>query len=651
MRDWLSHRAQTSPTATAVVVADSGAEWTVTELDAAVEETAGRLAALGVEAGDHLGVLMDSRVAYVLFVHASMRLGATLVPLNDRLTAAELGPQIDHADLTTLVCGETTEETAVEAVERAANGDGDATEERDANETVPLVSVDEPQFDSVASFKDVTAEGFVPAEWERSDPLVLLFTSGTTGDPKAVVLQMGNVLSSAVASAFHLGISPDDRWLVPLSLYHMGGIGPILRGPLYGITVVLREEYEPGSTADDIGQYDITCVSLVPTMLTQMLDTRGTLADSLRVVLLGGAPAPRSLVERCRDYSIPVHPTYGMTETASQIATARPQEAFDNPGTVGRPLYWTQLTVVDGDDTELPPNDVGELVVDGPTVSPGYYGDEATTDEAFGPNGLHTGDVGYRDAEGRVYVLNRLDDRIITGGENVDPGEIVETLRSHPDVADAAVVGVPDDEWGERVAALLVPKNPGLTAEEVESFCRERLAGFKLPRTVEFAHELPRTVSGTVDRAALRDRLDDGVRIEDAESAEPARELDRATDASSGPDRTVADETEAREGDDAVVEEAESVDVTHGNETPEADDKAAGIDSDDGDDRAAGSAGGDGNADDAGSTHDAGSAGDAGSTGDNGNAGDDSNDADDEVASEEIGGSADESREASDAGQ
>ncbi|WP_317988543.1 o-succinylbenzoate--CoA ligase [Haloprofundus salilacus] len=575
MRDWLSHRAQTSPTATALVVADSGAEWTVAELDAAVEETAGRLAALGVEPDDHLGVLMDSRVAYVLFVHASMRLGATLVPLNDRLTAAELGPQIDRADLTALVCGETTEETAVEAVEHAEGTGADG----ETAAAVPLVSVDEPQTSAVESFKDVTAESFVPAEWERSDPLLVLFTSGTTGDPKAVVLEMGNVLSSAVASAFHLGISPDDRWLVPLSLYHMGGIGPILRGPLYGITVVLREEYEPGSTADDVGQYDITCVSLVPTMLTQMLDTRGTLADSLRVVLLGGAPAPRSLVKRCRDYSVPVHPTYGMTETASQIATARPQEAFDNPGTVGRPLYWTQLTVVNEDGAELPPNEVGELVVDGPTVSPGYYDDEEATEAAFGPNGLHTGDVGYRDEEGRVYVLNRLDDRIITGGENVDPGEIVETLRSHPDVADAAVVGVPDDEWGERVAALLVPKNPNLTVEEVESFCRERLAGFKLPRTIEFDHELPRTVSGTVDRAALRDRLDDGVRIEDAESSEPTRELSEPEGTAEDEATTDAEATRvsaelAESADDGadhvgdVVEEAESTEDSPEDDSP-----------------------------------------------------------------------------------
>ncbi|WP_224336262.1 o-succinylbenzoate--CoA ligase [Haloprofundus halobius] len=561
MRDWLSDRAQTSPAATALVVADSGAEWTVAELDAAVEETAGRLAALGVEAGDHLGVLMDSRVAYVLFVHASMRLGATLVPLNDRLTAAELGPQIRRADLTTLVCGETTEETAVEAV-----GTSEPTAETAVAET-PIISVDEPRYDVVESFKDATAEAVVPVEWKRSDPMLLLFTSGTTGDPKAVVLEMGNVLSSAVASAFHLGISPDDRWLVPLSLYHMGGIGPILRGPLYGITVVLREEYDPGSTADDIGQYDITCVSLVPTMLTQMLDTRGTLADSLRVVLLGGAPAPQSLVERCRDYSVPVHPTYGMTETASQISTARPEEAYDNPGTVGRPLFWTRLTVVDENGAELPPNEVGELVVDGPTVSPGYYGDDEATAEAFGPNGLRTGDVGYRDEGGRVYVLNRLDDRIITGGENVDPGEIVETLRSHPDVADAAVVGVPDEEWGERVAALLVPKNPGLSVEDVEAFCRERLAGFKLPRTIEFDHELPRTVSGTVDRAALRERLGDGVRIEDAESAESTRELGEPNEseisgatgtgaADASPDRDTTDDASKHAG--GIVEEAES---------------------------------------------------------------------------------------------
>jgi O-succinylbenzoic acid--CoA ligase len=451
---------------------------------------AGRLGALGVEPGDHLGAVLPPRVGYVCLVHAAMRVGATLVPLGDGLTARELGRAVRTADLTTLVCGQSTEEKAVAAVEE-----------------VPVVSLDDPAASSVTGILDVWPNAVDAADWSFDDVQLILFTSGTTGDPKAVELTTGNLLASAVASVFRLGFDPGDRWLVPLSLHHMGGIAPVLRMPLYGMTVVLRTEFEAGATADDVDRYDVTAVSLVPTMLRRMLDSRGTLSSSLRVVLLGGAPAPRELVERCRDYSVPVNPTYGMTETASQVATARPREAYDHEGTVGRPLYWTDVTVVDEEGTPLPRGERGELVVDGPTVTPGYYDDEAATREAFCEYGLKTGDVGYLDDEGRVYVLNRTDDRIVTGGENVDPGEVVGVLCSHDRVEAAAVVGLPDDEWGERVAALVVPTDDDLSRDELDAYCRDRLAGFKLPRTVAFAEELPRTVSGTVEREAVRERL------------------------------------------------------------------------------------------------------------------------------------------------
>ena len=196
-----------------------------------------------------------------------------------------------------------------------------------------------------------------------------------------------------------------------------------------------------------------------------------------------------------------------MTETASQIATASPVQAFEHEGTVGQPLLFTEVTVVDPETNEpVHGGEPGELVVDGPTVTPGYLDDQQTA-AAFTERGLHTGDVGYRDADGRLWVQNRLDDRIVSGGENVDPGEVRAALRDSDRIEDAAVVGLDDAEWGERVAALVVSRDESLTTSMVESHCRERLAGFKLPRTIAFADELPRTASGTVDREAVRERL------------------------------------------------------------------------------------------------------------------------------------------------
>ncbi|QZP38555.1 class I adenylate-forming enzyme family protein [Halobaculum magnesiiphilum] len=615
MRDWLSHRVAATPDAEALVLAASGESLTYADLDARVEALAARFAGLGIEPGDHLAVVLGNRMEYVALVHAAMRLGVRLVPCSDRLTAAELAPKLATADATALVCGDDTEAVAVAAAlgdpfvgsdaDEEDPGEGDADEgtpggsDADATATgwrsvdgfeparvderggdqgeegatadspVPVVSLDDPDDDRVVGI-DAAPDGEVPAvRWGRGDTLVMLFTSGSTGNPKLVPLSMGNVLASATASAFRLGVLPDDRYLATLSLHHTGGIMPLYRATLYGTSVVLRESFDPGGAVDDIRRYDVTGVSLVPTMLSRMLDARGTLPDSLRTVLLGGAPAPDALIERCRDFSVPVHPTWGMTEAASQIATARPREAFDRVGTVGRPLLWTDVSVRDGDGAALPAGETGELVVSGPSIAAGYYGDAAATDDALTDDGaLRTGDVGYRDEDGYVYVLNRLDDRIISGGENVDPGEVAAAIREHPEVDDVAVEGLPDDEWGERVAALVVPAgnpDPDLDAAAVESFCRERLAGFKIPRTVAFAEELPRTVSGTVERPTVRDRLERArdAEAEAEESDGPAGPDDLGdVDGGSGVDEAAGaddngggDDTEGADGDEEPDDE------------------------------------------------------------------------------------------------
>ncbi len=546
MRDWLSHRAVSSPDEVALVRAEDGEAWSYADLDRLVAETAGRLRAHGIDAGDRIGVLTPPYVGTVGLIHATMRIGATFVPLGDRLTPRELGQRVDRTDLAAIVCAESTEDDALSAVD-----------------DVPVFSVDEPDDDkAVTAVHDIDPEPVDPPEWSFDDRLCILFTSGTTGDPKPVPLTAGNVYTSAVASAFRLGVDPDDRWLVSLALHHMGGLAPVYRSALYGTTLVLREGFDPGGTADDIDRYDVTGVSLVPTMLSQMLDRRGTLSDSLRVVLLGGAPAPDELIERCRDYSIPVHPTYGMTEAASQVATATPRATKGRVGTVGRPLFGTDVTVVDEDGTPVDAGETGEIVVDGPTITPGYIGTDPG--ESFGQYGLHTGDIGRLDEDGYLYVFNRLDDRIISGGENVEPGEVADVLQSHSAVADVAVVGLEDDVWGERVAALVAVDEAGRDApngsladpdrhpddpdeapndpddaldEALMSFARDRLAGFKLPRTIAYTDELPRTVSGTVDRDIVRERLaetghdvSDGFGAAGFEPAEPKPRDDEATD-------------------------------------------------------------------------------------------------------------------------
>ena len=519
--DVLASRVAATPDRLAVVDAGSGNRRSYAELDTAVADLAGRLASVGVGAGDRVALRLETSVDAVRAVHAILRLGAVPVPLDPGLATDELQRRIGVVGASHLV-RETDAETAV----MDATGGGDA-------EPFHLVSLDDdrgPVEDGGASLDDVGVpldddrasipdgavtpirsldRAAVPETERRPDEVMLVvFTSGTTGPAKAVRLTARNVRASAVASAFRLGVDPGDRWLCPLPIHHMGGLAPVLRSALYGTTVVIQEGFDAERTGRATREHGATGISLVPTMLHRIFESGVALSGTLRFVLLGGAPADESLVAECEERGVPVYPTYGTTETASQIATATPEEAFDRAGTVGHPLLGTDVRIVDGDGTEQPAGEVGEIAVSGPTVTPGYVGGDGA---AFGAHGLRTGDRGYRDGAGRLYVVGRADDVIVTGGENVPPGEVESILREHPGVRDAAVVGLDDPEWGERVAALVVADDSGsadpVGSDELRGFCRERLAGFETPKTIRVADALPRTASGTVDREAVRERL------------------------------------------------------------------------------------------------------------------------------------------------
>jgi len=505
--DLLRERTRSTPDATAVIDADAGEQWTYGEFDDRVSRRVERLEGrFGVEAG-RAGLLLDTSVAFADVYFATERRAGAVVPLNLDLPTETLRTQAERAEIDCLFCESDTEELATEV----------------APADVPVASVDAPGRDEVTSLEPRTDAATWPFEQSLDADRVVLFTSGTTGDPKGVRLTRWNLVASAVGSAYRLGVDPDDRWLAPLPMYHMGGLAPLVRSTLYGTTTVIQRSFDAESTARVMADYDVTGVSLVPTMLVRLLDADWTPPESLRFVLLGGAPASGQLLDRALDRGIPVYPTYGATETASQVATATPDEVREYSGTVGRPLRGTDVSIRDVTDCAVGttdsaaettgPGERGEVVVSGPTVTPGYL-DEGQTATAFDEDGgFHTGDVGYRDDAGRLWVVGRLDDRIVTGGENVHPADVTEALVGLPDVADAAVVGLPDEEWGERVAALVVPadQDDPPTADEMRAGLRGRVADYALPKSVACTDELPRTASGTVDRDAVRSELSGGV--------------------------------------------------------------------------------------------------------------------------------------------
>jgi O-succinylbenzoic acid--CoA ligase len=319
----------------------------------------------------------------------------------------------------------------------------------------------------------LSSSGRSQAALER--PATVLYTSGSTAAPKPVELTYANWYANAVGSALALGLDDDERWLCAMPLAHVGGHSILIRSLIYATTVVLHERFDVDAILDELMNpaRAITIISLVPTMLGRLLDAGLTAPPTLRWALLGGAPIPPKLLERASSARVPVAPTYGMTEACSQIAT------------FGIPLHGAEV-VTSGQDQEI--------LVRGPMISP-----RAVDDRGW----LRTGDLG-RFADGRLLVVGRLSETIISGGENVAPGEVEAVLCAHPDVIDAGVFARPDPDWGEAVVARVVARDGALLdAERLRGYCGERLASFKVPKAIEFAAALPRTETGKLLRREL----------------------------------------------------------------------------------------------------------------------------------------------------
>ncbi|GAB4516769.1 MAG: o-succinylbenzoate--CoA ligase [Anaerolineae bacterium] len=483
MQDWLSAQTQARPDAPALVI--DGHAWSFRDLNDAVTTYAAALDGLGVARGDNVALLMPNSFATVCLIHAVMRVGAVLVPLNTRLTAPELDWQITHTHCKVVIY---IDQAADEGPYTTANPEALMQPGRQVIGVSALLGW----------AKDIT-EKHRRGTVDLHAPFAIVFTSGTTGQPKGAVLTYDNFYQSAMASAYRLGVLPSDRWLCVLPLYHVGGLSIILRSVLYGTTVDLYAKFEVEAINEALSTQPITLVSLVPTMLYRLLDVKKQWG--VRLVLLGGAAASPELLERARTAHVPVAITYGLSEAASQVATALPEEALAKPGTVGRPLLFTSVRIIGENGQPVPRGMVGEVVVSGPTVMQGYYEQPDATAQTIKNGELWTGDLGYLDADGDLWLVQRRSDLIVSGGENVYPAEVEAVLKKHPAVEDACVVGVPHPEWGQQVAAAIVlRKGHTISDATLLAYSRERLAGYKQPRVIRFVEALPQTASGKISR-------------------------------------------------------------------------------------------------------------------------------------------------------
>lgn len=492
---WVARRAQLTPARTALVIGD--ARYTYQELDARAARAAGALTATGVAVGDRVAALLPNSVAYVDVMLACARLGAICVPLSTRLTSAELEFIVGDSQPHTLITGAAFAATAQQLAQASAI------------KSLLISGGDGPEsFESVCA----QAESEPVRDLGADDTVAIIYTSGTTGRPKGAMLTHGNFFWTNLNIAIALDMTSDERSLMVLPMFHIGGWNVNTLSVWWkGGCVYVEEAFDAQRALHLIQQERITSVMGVPTiyqMLAEHPAFASTDISSVRTFVCGGAPLPVSLIQQYQQRGASFVQGYGLTEAAPNCLILPAEDSVRKAGAAGRPYFFADVRVVDADDRDVAAGETGEIIVGGPSVMKGYWGLPQETADALRGGWLRTGDVGLVDGEGTITIVDRVKDMYISGGENVYPAEVEKTLAGHPEIAEAAVIGVSDERWGEAGLAIVVLRGDtaadATSAGRIKEFCAERLAKFKVPRDVVFTDSLPRNSTGKLLKTELR---------------------------------------------------------------------------------------------------------------------------------------------------
>jgi fatty-acyl-CoA synthase len=491
---WLADRARLTPER--VAIRFLGRDMTYRDLDRRAQRLAAGLAARGLRRGDRLATLTQTSPDHVATLFACARLGVALQPISWRLAPAEVAYQLAHAEPAVLLVSAEHDELAA-----ASNSLLQAGEDSAPSPTVEVARLGDPTLEADGEVADVARD---------DDPLLLVYTSGTTGKPKGALLTHANCFWTNLSFDRTTSLRDDDVVLQVLPQFHVGGwnVQPLLAW-WKGATVVLEPSFEASRALQLIAEHRVTTMMGVPATYLFLAEQEGfATADlsSLRLAVVGGAPMPEALLETWLARGVEIVQGYGLTEAAPNVLCLPPEDAVRKLGFAGKPYPHVDVALRDPDTRALLGGPAtGELVVRGPNVFAGYWRDKAATGAALADGWLGTGDVAERDGEGFYRIVGRLKDMVISGGENVYPAEIEDVLHAHPDVVEAAVVGVPDDRWGEACAAFVVLREGAqATGETLREHCRDRLARFKVPKSFAVVEVLPRSSMGKVLKDELR---------------------------------------------------------------------------------------------------------------------------------------------------
>ncbi|MBM7694024.1 long-chain acyl-CoA synthetase [Peribacillus deserti] len=507
----LHETAEVSADKTAYIFMDQKTNYR--ELDMAVSKFSNGIKKLGIKKGDHIALIVGNTPHFIIGMYGALRAGATVIPINPIYTPDEIGFIINNGDVKLVVTLDVLL-PLMEGINRVTPQVEHIvvcpTSKEASSEDLETLNI-YPKMKPITYVLESGEAVYEEISVDDDDTAVILYTSGTTGKPKGAMLTHKNLYSNASDVGSYLKMNESDYVITALPMFHVFCLTVVLNAPLMtGATLLIMPKFSPKEVFHFAKEYSATVFAGVPTMynfLYQYPDGTAEDLKSLRLCISGGASLPVSLLKAFEQkFSVLVSEGYGLSE-ASPVTCFNPLDRPRKPGSIGMNILNVQNRVVNELGEEVPVGQVGELIVKGPNVMKGYYKLPEETAAALKDGWLYTGDLARVDEEGYFYIVDRKKDMIIVGGYNVYPREVEEVLFAHPNLVEAAVIGVPDPNLGEAIHAYVVSNIETLTAEDLALYCRDRLAKYKVPAVFEFLEELPKNTTGKILRRALKNQV------------------------------------------------------------------------------------------------------------------------------------------------